>query len=75
MGPKIGTIEFIPDCVAAGEYNWKNLNSQIDNPTKMSVEDKYEFITSMAGSYIACWVLGIRDRHQVSSFTHYISVL
>jgi hypothetical protein len=30
----------------------------------LTAEDKYTFILSMAGSYIACWVLGIRDRHQ-----------
>jgi len=65
MGSKIGTIEFVPDCVSSGEYNWKNLNTTVESTTKLSAEDKYDFITSMAGSYVACWILGIRDRHQV----------
>jgi hypothetical protein len=34
------------------------------SPECLSPNDKYTFILSMAGSYIGCWVLGIRDRHQ-----------
>eukprot|EP01127_Copromyxa_protea_P012211 TRINITY_DN3157_c0_g2_i2.p1 TRINITY_DN3157_c0_g2~~TRINITY_DN3157_c0_g2_i2.p1 ORF type:complete len:1021 (+),score=177.01 TRINITY_DN3157_c0_g2_i2:24-3065(+) len=64
MGSKFGVIEFVPDCEPSGVYNWKNLNSSVPSETQLSVLDKRAFILSMVGSYIACWVLGIRDRHQ-----------
>src|SRR4051794_37097134 len=42
----------------------KKLNSGIKSEETLSAADKYTFILSMAGSYIGCWILGIRDRHQ-----------
>eukprot|EP01127_Copromyxa_protea_P012209 TRINITY_DN3157_c0_g1_i3.p1 TRINITY_DN3157_c0_g1~~TRINITY_DN3157_c0_g1_i3.p1 ORF type:complete len:654 (+),score=84.54 TRINITY_DN3157_c0_g1_i3:466-2427(+) len=62
MGSKMGVLEFVSGCVPSGQYNWKKLNSS--TPESLSASDKYTFILSMAGSYIGCWVLGIRDRHQ-----------
>jgi len=57
MGPSSGVIEFVPGCVSSGAYKWKNL-------ANLQPQDKIKFLCSMAGSYVACWILGIRDRHQ-----------
>lgn len=74
MGSKMGVLEFVSGCQGSGQYQWyirfsifshsrrKKLNSTLKG--SLSKEDKYTFILSMAGSYIGCWVLGIRDRHQ-----------
>jgi len=64
MGAKIGVLEFVTGCISSGEYDWRNLNSELPGPTQLTPQEKYTFILSMAGSYIACWILGIRDRHQ-----------
>lgn len=64
LGPKMGVMEFVSNCLPSGKYSWKNLNETIASPTQLSRDDKYSFILSMAGSYVACWILGIRDRHQ-----------
>jgi len=57
MGPSAGVLEFVKGCVPTGEFKWKTL-------TTLTPEEKEKFLCSMAGSYVACWVLGIRDRHQ-----------
>lgn len=57
MGSKFGVMEFVQNCVSSGKYEWKNLFEGEGSGTR-------RFICSMAGSYVACWVLGIRDRHQ-----------
>uniref|UniRef100_A0A6B2LBZ0 PI3K/PI4K catalytic domain-containing protein n=1 Tax=Arcella intermedia TaxID=1963864 RepID=A0A6B2LBZ0_9EUKA len=57
LGEDSGILEFVHGCQAAGEWQWKIL---LELPDR----DKVNFFKSMAGSYLACWVLGIRDRHQ-----------
>eukprot|EP01126_Amoeba_proteus_P003295 TRINITY_DN11093_c0_g2_i6.p1 TRINITY_DN11093_c0_g2~~TRINITY_DN11093_c0_g2_i6.p1 ORF type:complete len:556 (-),score=157.67 TRINITY_DN11093_c0_g2_i6:119-1786(-) len=52
-----GVVEFVPGCVPSGKYRWKKLNT-------LSDEEKIILMSSMAGSFVACWILGIRDRHQ-----------
>eukprot|EP01125_Pyxidicula_operculata_P017232 TRINITY_DN6027_c1_g2_i4.p1 TRINITY_DN6027_c1_g2~~TRINITY_DN6027_c1_g2_i4.p1 ORF type:complete len:732 (-),score=189.39 TRINITY_DN6027_c1_g2_i4:501-2696(-) len=65
MGSNHGILEFVRGCTSSGEFSWKTLKS---DPAKgvigLTPEEKITFLTSMAGSYLACWVLGIRDRHQ-----------
>jgi len=52
---RTGFLEYVSGCTSAGDISWK----AVLNPV-----DKLKLFTSMAGSYLACWVLGIRDRHQ-----------
>jgi len=56
MGERIGFLEYVHGCSSTGEVSWKR--------TLLNPQDKLTLFTSMAGSYLACWVLGIRDRHQ-----------
>eukprot|EP01130_Rhizamoeba_saxonica_P000642 TRINITY_DN10591_c0_g1_i1.p1 TRINITY_DN10591_c0_g1~~TRINITY_DN10591_c0_g1_i1.p1 ORF type:complete len:826 (+),score=147.18 TRINITY_DN10591_c0_g1_i1:127-2604(+) len=57
MGNDKGSLEFVEGCVTMGSYDW----SKIPN---MSREEKLQLMRSAAGSYVASWALGIRDRHQ-----------
>jgi len=57
MGKDCGVLEFVLNCKPAGKFDWKLLSA-------LPIKGKLNFFRSMIGSYLACWVLGIRDRHQ-----------
>jgi len=52
-----GLIECVDEISSVAEYDWEKLRG-------MSIKDKKMFIASAAGSFVASWVLGIRDRHK-----------
>jgi len=62
MGPQMGIIEFVPNSTSSGKFDWNSISESFSTP--LNAIDKLTFLKSMAGSYIACWILGIRDRHQ-----------
>eukprot|EP01129_Flabellula_baltica_P006048 TRINITY_DN2231_c0_g1_i3.p1 TRINITY_DN2231_c0_g1~~TRINITY_DN2231_c0_g1_i3.p1 ORF type:complete len:903 (-),score=176.24 TRINITY_DN2231_c0_g1_i3:103-2811(-) len=57
LAGKYSCVEFIPGCDSASTYRWKKLQFMRRN-------DFNKFLTTAAGSYIASWIMGIRDRHQ-----------
>ncbi len=57
MGFDIGAVEFVQPCESLQTFDWTKIKS-------LSPEDKKTLFCSAAGSYVAGWVLGIRDRHQ-----------
>ncbi|GAB5369542.1 hypothetical protein AAMO2058_001414000 [Amorphochlora amoebiformis] len=61
-GVKLGFIEFVKDCKCLYESK-----SAISN---LRQEEFYRLIASGAGSYIASYVLGIRDRHADNILIH-----
>jgi len=61
-GEKLGFIEFVEDCVCL--YDSKSAISNLRQ------EQFHRLIASGAGSYIASYVLGIRDRHADNILIH-----
>jgi len=57
MGPDFGCIEFIPNCIELNKIN------SIKNLYESDFSMLNSLIATAAGSYIASFVLGIRDRH------------
>jgi len=58
-----GCIEFIENCKSVEAFDWKVWNN-------LSDEKKKIFLLSMAGSYVSCFILGVRDRHQDNMLIH-----
>uniref|UniRef100_A0A6B2LE81 PI3K/PI4K catalytic domain-containing protein n=1 Tax=Arcella intermedia TaxID=1963864 RepID=A0A6B2LE81_9EUKA len=54
---KLGCIECVPNVCSALEFDWNSVNT-------LAPEQKKKFFGSLAGSFVASYVLGIRDRHQ-----------
>ncbi len=57
MGFDIGAVEFVQPCESLQTFDWTKIKT-------LSPEEKRTLFCSAAGSYVAGWVLGIRDRHQ-----------
>mmetsp|Transcript_12851 Transcript_12851/g.19252 ORF Transcript_12851/g.19252 Transcript_12851/m.19252 type:complete len:771 (-) Transcript_12851:104-2416(-) len=57
LGKKSGVIQFIPNAVELQGYS-------IDKIKDLNDLDLDEFIRSAAGSYVACYIMGCRDRHK-----------
>eukprot|EP00456_Euglypha_rotunda_P056223 TRINITY_DN4611_c0_g3_i2.p1 TRINITY_DN4611_c0_g3~~TRINITY_DN4611_c0_g3_i2.p1 ORF type:complete len:467 (-),score=33.76 TRINITY_DN4611_c0_g3_i2:17-1393(-) len=53
-GDKAGFIEYVPRCIPLKD---------VKKLTPLSPDDRDRLIATSAGSYIGCYVLGIRDRH------------
>jgi len=52
-----GVVEFVKGCVPASEFTWSGIES-------LDADKLSTFIRSAAGSFIASWVMGIKDRHE-----------
>ncbi|GAB5371341.1 hypothetical protein AAMO2058_001571400 [Amorphochlora amoebiformis] len=57
LGYKSGIIEFIQNAVELQGYDCNKIS-------KLKEEDLSEFLRSAAGSYVACYIMGCRDRHK-----------
>ncbi len=57
MSDKSGVMEFIDNSEELQEWNIKTISTMDDDSLD-------EFVRSAAGSYVACYVLGCRDRHK-----------
>mmetsp|Transcript_26230 Transcript_26230/g.51329 ORF Transcript_26230/g.51329 Transcript_26230/m.51329 type:complete len:1539 (-) Transcript_26230:166-4782(-) len=56
MTKGVGVMEFIRNAVPLQDWNAKAI-------LNVSTTDKIHFLNTMAGSYVACYILGCRDRH------------
>jgi hypothetical protein len=58
MGPDTGCVEFVQDSESLQTFSFEKMWP------KYTDEDKSTLLRSAAGSYVAGWVMGVRDRHQ-----------
>jgi hypothetical protein len=58
MGPDTGCVEFVHDSESLQTFSFEKVWP------KYTDEDKSTLLRSAAGSYVAGWVMGVRDRHQ-----------
>lgn len=58
MGPDIGCVEFVQDSESLQTFSFEKAWP------KYTEEEKTTLLRSAAGSYVAGWVMGVRDRHQ-----------
>lgn len=58
MGPDIGCVEFVQDSESLQTFSFEKMWP------KYTEEEKTTLLRSAAGSYVAGWVMGVRDRHQ-----------
>lgn len=58
MGPDTGCVEFVQDSESLQTFSFEKMWP------KYTEEDKSILLRSAAGSYVAGWVMGVRDRHQ-----------
>jgi len=58
MGPDTGCVEFVQDSESLQTFSFAS------SWPKYTEEDKSTLLRSAAGSYVAGWVMGVRDRHQ-----------
>lgn len=58
MGPDIGCVEFVQDSESLQTFSFEKAWP------KYTEEEKTILLRSAAGSYVAGWVMGVRDRHQ-----------
>eukprot|EP01125_Pyxidicula_operculata_P010198 TRINITY_DN3359_c1_g2_i1.p1 TRINITY_DN3359_c1_g2~~TRINITY_DN3359_c1_g2_i1.p1 ORF type:complete len:1830 (+),score=475.91 TRINITY_DN3359_c1_g2_i1:100-5589(+) len=56
LGDKIGCIQCVTNVCSVGANDWYNLRT-------MSLQNKNVFLCSLAGCFLASYVLGVRDRH------------
>jgi len=56
--PKLGCIECVSNVTSAFDFDWSSVR------TSMTSDQRKSFFASLAGSFVASYVLGIRDRHQ-----------
>jgi len=54
---KFGVIEYVENSVPVSDFDWENIKS-------LNNEEKEIFIRTLAGSALASYILGIRDRHE-----------
>lgn len=60
LSASVGLMEFVADSVSMREW----LATGSAPIADMTAQQRCAFMSSAAGSFVACWVLGIRDRHR-----------
>eukprot|EP00488_Nonionellina_sp_1-RS-2012_P001453 TRINITY_DN2332_c0_g1_i1.p1 TRINITY_DN2332_c0_g1~~TRINITY_DN2332_c0_g1_i1.p1 ORF type:complete len:110 (+),score=29.65 TRINITY_DN2332_c0_g1_i1:233-562(+) len=63
MGPDYGIIELIPNCQTLKDITDKYVNGNKRNKLTLSDDVMNNLIATCAGSYMAAYIMGIRDRH------------
>eukprot|EP01083_Nonionella_stella_P095720 268809_1 len=63
LGPDYGVIELIPNCQTLKDITDKYVHQNKRNKDQISDDVMHNIIATCAGSYMAAYIMGIRDRH------------